>query len=119
MPDRIVVRGVRAYGHHGALPGEREHRQAFDVDVDVFADLDEAVAGDDLAKTVDYALIASEVRRVVEDTSFALVESLADAIARRVLELGGSRVRVRVDKPGAALAARASRVGVEVERPAT
>src|SRR3990170_9132950 len=102
MSDKIYVRGVRASGRHG-LPEEREPPQPFDVDVELSADLSGAIASDDLARTIDYALVAREARRVVEEESFTLLESLAEAIAQRVLALGARKVKVRVSKPRAAL----------------
>lgn len=113
--DRIEVRGVRAHGRHG-FEHELHHAQPFVVDADLEVDTMSAVAADDLEKTVDYALVIQEVRRVVEQESFSLVESLADAIAQRLLAFGASSVRVRVSKPQAALSLGVGEVAVTVER---
>jgi len=111
---RIELRGVRAHGRHG-FEHELHHAQPFVVD----ADLEPRAwpADDDLDQTIDYALAVQEVRRVVEQESFSLIESLADAIASRLLAFGASRVRVRVSKPAAALALDVGEVAVTVERP--
>ncbi len=55
--DTINLRGIRAYGRHGADPGERERRQPFDIDVTAKIDLQRAAATDDLAQTLDYAAL--------------------------------------------------------------
>ncbi len=55
---RIFVRDIRAYGRHGANPGERDAAQPFDLDVELVADVDlRARTSDDLADTIDYAAI--------------------------------------------------------------
>ena len=115
MTDRIVVRGVRAYGRHG-FSHEREHPQPFDVEAALEVDTRDAVATDDLGKTIDYSLVVQEIRRTVEQESFSLIESLADAIASRLLGYGALEVCVRVGKPAAALALGIAEVVVEVER---
>jgi len=117
VTDRILVRGVRAYGRHG-FSHELNHPQPFDVDADLVVDTGPAVASDDLGKTIDYALAVQEIRRTVEQESFSLVESLADAVAVRLLSFGAGEVRVCVSKPAAALLLGAESIAVEVVRTA-
>lgn len=116
MADRIALTGVQAYGIHG-LMGERDRPQLFEVDVEIDADLRTAARTDDLGQTIDYAEVAGIVRDVIAGPSFSLVESLAEAIAARVLSLGATRVRVSVGKPAAAAKLTARSVSVTVERP--
>ncbi len=85
MSDVLILRGVRAEGCHGALPGERDFPQPFGVDLEIELDVTEAAAADDLGSTVDYAEVASAVHAVVATESFALLERLATAVADRVL----------------------------------
>jgi dihydroneopterin aldolase len=54
MTDTIELRGIRMLGRHGALEGEQDNPQPFEVDLDVEADLSEAVRDDRVADTVDY-----------------------------------------------------------------
>ena len=115
MTDAIVVRGIRADGRHG-LAGERDVAQPFVVDVDIVGDLAHAAAADTIDATLDYGVIADEVRNVVSDESYELIEALAEAIAARVLSLGANSVRVRVSKPKAAETLAVDEVAVVVER---
>lgn len=85
MTDRIEIRGLRALGYCGALPEEQERRQPFEVDLDVDCDLTAAGASDDLADTVDYGALCAAVEAVVVDERFALMERMAERIARVVL----------------------------------
>lgn len=115
MSDRIRVTGVRAYGRHG-FGHELEHPQPFDVDVTLEVDAARAASVDDLGETIDYALVVQEVRRVVSGESFSLLESLAEAVASRLLAFGPEAVEVRVSKPQAAMTLGAAAVAVEVRR---
>lgn len=115
MIDRITLRGVRVSGRHG-FAHELDHPQPFDVEVSLEVDTSAAVAGDELGMTIDYALVVQEVRRVVEDESFSLLESLADAIAVRLLAFGPHAVEVRVSKPQAAMTLGVEGIAVEARR---
>ncbi len=85
MNDSIAIRGIRAYGKHGALPGERDHMQAFDIDVELDLDLTRARASDALGDTLDYALVHQRVVRLVAERSYVLLERLGDEILRALL----------------------------------
>lgn len=114
--DRIEVRGLRASGRHGVLPGERDRPQPFLLDLTVEIDAARAASTDDLIDALDYVAVAAEARRVVVEESFALVETIAVRVAERLLALGASSATVRVSKPSAANAVGAAEVAVEVTR---
>lgn len=83
--DRIELRGLRVTGVHGVLEEERQRRQPFEVDLDVWADLAAASASDRLEDTVDYGALAAAAESVVASRSFRLLEALAGEVARVVL----------------------------------
>lgn len=117
MKDCIVVTGIKAEGKHGLeADGERDKPQPFEVDAEVYVDLKPAANADRLDETIDYVTIAKTVRLVIEQRSFELVETLADAIADEVLTLGVDMVRVRVKKPRAAEHAGVEDIAIVVER---
>jgi dihydroneopterin aldolase len=100
MPSsRISLRGIRAKGRHGASPGERDRSQDFLVDLDV----EVSVAADQLEHTADYRLLTNAARDAVANSSFVLLESLAEQVALAVLRLDGVEgVTATVHKPRAA-----------------
>ena len=103
--DRIELRGMRFLGRHGVTLEERMEPQPFEVDLALWADLTEAAATDELAATIDYSTVFARVGEVVEGESFRLIEGLAGAIIRSILD-AHSQVRsieVRVRKPEAPL----------------
>jgi len=116
VTDTIGVSGIRAEGRHGlAATGERDRPQPWIVDVELRRDL--RGLSDDLRATVNYVEIAKAARDVIENESFELVETLANAIAARVLEFGGESVRVKVAKPRSAELVGVDEIAVTVERP--
>jgi len=116
--DRIHLVGLEFTGHHGVFPEERERGQRFVVDVTLVLDLEPAGRSDELAKTVNYQLVAQEVRAIVEGPARSLLEAVAEAVAERLLKVFRVRqVQVRVKKPEAPLEGRFGWVGVEIIRP--
>jgi dihydroneopterin aldolase len=108
---RISLTGIRASGRHGANPGERDAPQEFVVDLDVVVEQDDR---DDLDDTLDYRVIVQTVRECIQGSSFVLVETLADAVAREVYGLPRVvRVNATVHKPGAARSLDVDDVSVE------
>src|SRR5438094_9304392 len=83
--DRVELRGMSFQGRHGVRTAEREQPQEFKVDIELEADLAEAGRTDRLADTVDYTAVRAVAREVIEGESRKLLESLALAIAQRVI----------------------------------
>ncbi|HEY8986850.1 MAG TPA: dihydroneopterin aldolase [Streptomyces sp.] len=100
--DRVALRGLRARGHHGVFPKEREEGQTFVVDLVLGLDTRPAAAADDLAKTVHYGIVAEEVVAVVQGEPVDLIETLAERIAQTCLKHDAvEEVEVCVHKPDA------------------
>jgi dihydroneopterin aldolase len=79
------------------------------------ADIAKAAATDDVADTLNYKSVAKRVQQFVGDSSFQLVETLAERIAAIVRdEFGVAWVKVTVHKPGAIRGSRD--VGIIIER---
>jgi dihydroneopterin aldolase len=72
-------------------------------------------ASDAIEDTLDYKAVSKRLIQFVGESSYGLVETLAENCARIILdEFGVRRVRLKLAKPGAVRGARA--VGVIVER---
>ncbi|MGO9965569.1 MAG: dihydroneopterin aldolase [Acidimicrobiales bacterium] len=117
MADRIELRGLRLLGRHGALAGEQDTAQPFEIDLEVEADFTTAAEDDDLAKTVDYSLVVEKATEIVGQRQFRLLEALAGAIASGILELPAVQaVTVTVRKLRPPVAADMASAGVRLRR---
>lgn len=98
--DVISLTGIRAYGRHGANPGERDREQPFDVEIRAEIDLNAASHSDDLGDTLDYAGLHAKVVTIVQSTSFLLLERLAREVLEAVFrDARVARARIRIAKP--------------------
>ncbi|MFQ5860662.1 MAG: dihydroneopterin aldolase [Dehalococcoidia bacterium] len=108
--DKIRLEGMQFSATHGATAEERQRVQPFLVDLEVELDLRGPATSDRLEETVSYTHLYRTVQEVLEGPPRNLLESLAGAIAQRVLEafpVYSVRVSVKKTRPpieGATLA---------------
>ena len=116
-PDRIAVRGITAHAHHGVYDWERERGQTFRVDAVLELDTAPAAAGDDLARTVNYAALAQELHAVLTGEPVDLLETLAQRLADTCLANPlVDAVEITVHKPEADLGVPFDDVAVTIRR---
>ena len=118
MSDRIELKGIEAFGYHGALPEERRDGQVFYADILAELDLESASNSDDLNDTVDYGAIVDLVTEDIESDPCQLIEHLGGRIADRILfEFHKiNRVAVTIHKPSAPVNGNVLDIAVTIER---
>jgi dihydroneopterin aldolase len=115
--DHVALRGLKARGHHGVYPQEREEGQTFVVDLVLGLDTAAAAAGDDLTKTVHYGVVAEEIVNVVRGEPVELIETLAQRIADQCLKHAVvQEAEVTVHKPEAPIAVPFDDVTITIHR---
>jgi len=113
--DKIFLSALQVECIVGIWEWERRVKQTVIVDLEMAADIRRAAASDRIEDTIDYKRVAKRLLAFVGDSSFSLVETLTEQIARVVIvEFGVAWVKVRVNKQGAIRGARD--VGIEIER---
>lgn len=99
----------------GIWQWERRMRQVISIDLDMAVDVARAAATDNIESTLDYKAVSRRVVEFVEQSSFNLIETLADRLAGVITgEFGVPWVRVAIHKPGAIRGSRD--VGIVIER---
>lgn len=115
--DRIFLNGLSFYGYHGVFEAEARLGQRFIVDLELALDLSRAAQSDRLEDTVNYADIFEEVRRIVEEERYQLIEALAGRIADRLLAgFPMDEVKVTVTKPHPPIRGHYDSVAVQLVR---
>jgi dihydroneopterin aldolase len=114
---RITLADIGVVGFHGHLAAEKELGQRFELDVDLYVDIEVPGASDRLQDAVDYEKVYQLVERVVRDDRFNLLEALATDLANSIydqFEVEGVALRVR--KPSIPYCPNLGHVEIEVER---
>ena len=113
--DKIFLDELKVDTVIGIWEWERRIRQTVVIDIEMSADIAKAAATDDVVDTLNYKSVAKRVQSFVSESSFQLVETLAERIAAIIRdEFDVAWVKVRVNKPGAIRGSKA--VGVLIER---
>ena len=113
--DIIFITDLQIKTIIGIYDWERNVRQAISIDLEMATDIRKAAATDAIEDTLNYKAVAKHLIQYVEESSFQLVETLAERIAEIVLQDFDVRwVRLKLHKPGALRGAKD--VGILIER---
>ncbi|MDN5782369.1 MAG: dihydroneopterin aldolase [Luteimonas sp.] len=115
--DTVFIEALEIDALIGIYDWERRIRQPLLFDIEMDFDNRVPAASDDIADTLNYKAVSKRVIEYVSQSGFGLVETLAERVAKIILdEFGVQRVRLKLSKPGAVRGARS--VGVVIERTA-
>lgn len=104
--DWVSLSKFRLQAVIGVYPHERLHPQPVDIDLAMQLDTRAAAVTLNLAKSVDYAKVARDLRLLLQGASFHLLETAAEAVAALLLAPFPDRARpeavqVKLCKPSA------------------
>lgn len=117
MNNTILLENMVFYGFHGAYEYEREQGQRFYVDAKIYADLDKAAKTDKLTDTIDYTMIYSQIKDIMENQRFHLLEAAGGHIAEAILKTTiATGVTIRIRKPAVPIPGPLDYVQVEISR---
>lgn len=113
--DKIFINAITVSTIIGTLPHERTAPQEITLDVILECDMKKAGKTDNLFDAVDYSAVEKTVHEAVSNSSFYLLEALADKVAESCLAFEGvSGVTVKIDKPKAAAFSKS--IAIEIYR---
>jgi 7,8-dihydroneopterin aldolase/epimerase/oxygenase len=113
--DAIQIRELRVEALIGIHKRERHVAQTVSIDLDIGLPGTAVFRSDRVADTIDYEQVALKIRALAASGHFKLVETLAERIARLLLDdFGAPWVKVAVAKIG--ILGNARFVGVTIER---
>ena len=113
--DKIFLHALKTETIVGIFEWERQVKQTVVMDIEFSADIRKAALSDSIDDTLNYKGVAKRVLGFIEESSFHLVETLAEHVAMLILEeFGVSWVSIVLSKPGAIRNSRD--VGVMLER---
>ena len=113
--DLVFIEGLEIEAVIGIYDWERRVRQPLVFDIEMAFDNRRPAASDAIGDTLDYKAVSKRLIAFVSQSSYGLVETLAEQCAGIILrEFDVRRVRLKLSKPGAVRGARA--VGVQIVR---
>jgi dihydroneopterin aldolase len=113
--DAILIRDLRVETLIGIHKRERHVAQTVSIDLDIGLPGTSVFQSDKVADTIDYEQVALKIQALAASGRYRLVETLAERIARLLLEeFGAPWAKISVAKIG--ILANAKFVGVTIER---
>ena len=113
--DIIFIRELEIETVIGIYDWERKIKQKVSIDLEMGANIAESANSDQIEDTLNYKDVGKRIIGFVEDSSFELVEKLAEEIAVIVREeFNVPWLRLTLNKPGALRGSKS--VGVIIER---
>ena len=113
--DKVFIEALEIDCVIGIYDWERKIRQPLQFDVEMAFDNRKPAASDEIGDTLDYKAVSKRLIQFVSESSYGLVETLAENCAKIIVEeFGVKHVRLKLSKLGAVRGARA--VGVIIER---
>lgn len=113
--DKVFIEALEIECVIGIYEWERKIRQPIVLDIEMAFDNRRPAASDDIADTLDYKAISKRLIQFVGESSFGLVEALAESCCSILIEeFAVAQVKLKLSKVGAVRGAKA--VGVILER---
>lgn len=116
--DKIEIKDLECYCHHGVLKEENVLGQKFLVSASLFMDTRKAGIADDFSLAVNYAEVAHFINDTMSGTEYKLIEAVAEKIAREVLLRFKclQAVEITIKKPWAPILLPMDTVSVTIRR---
>ena len=115
MKDILSIEGLKVETTIGVYKWEREVKQSVIIDLVLEIKNTNSAFQDSIESAVDYTAVSDVVSNLVQSSSYLLIESLAEAIAKQILkEFAIRKVRLKLSKPSAIQSA--SNVSIHIER---
>jgi len=116
--DRIIIKDLEVYGYHGVFAEEKKLGQLFKVTVEMVTNLEPAGYLDNLECTIDYGRICDDIKAVLTEKSYDLIEAAAMAVIDRLFTnyTAVCTIKALVKKPWAPIGHHLKYVAVELER---
>lgn len=113
--DKVFIEALEIECTIGIYDWERRIRQPIVLDIEMGFDNRKPATSDAIEDTLDYKAVSKRLIGFVGNSSFGLVETLAERCAEIIIaEFKVPWVRLRLSKPGAVRGAKA--VGILIER---
>ena len=115
MINTINIEGIRLYAYHGCNADEAKTGGSYTVDVYIDTDFTEAIATDQLARTIDYCAVYEVVRSEMAVRS-NLIEEAGNRIFHRLKERFAQiiNLKVRLTKLTPPIYGDVDRVSIEI-----
>lgn len=116
--DKLYIKDLEVFAHHGVFPEEKTLGQKFLISVTLTLDMREAAVTGDLTKSVHYGELAHALEKEFQKESYDLIETAGEMLTTYVLNNYPmvSTVKIMIKKPWAPILRSMDTVAIELTR---
>ena len=116
--DKIEIKGLEVFAHHGVYEEEQRLGQKFVVSAVLYVDTFAAAKDDDLEKTVNYGAVSRQITQILQRENHKLLEKAVSVTAEEILLTNPliQKITIRLEKPWAPVGLPLETVAVETTR---
>ena len=116
--DKITIKDLEIYAHHGVFPEENVLGQKFLVSAVLHTSTRKAGLTDDLTASIHYGEVSHLIKKIVSENTWKLLEKIAEETASAILLTYPlvSQVDFTIKKPWAPIGLPLDTVSVEISR---
>lgn len=116
--DKIYIKGLEVFAHHGVFKEENVLGQKFVVSAVLFCDTRDAGKSDNLESSVNYAEVCKLISEEMKTHTFKLIEAVAEHLAEKILleYKCVKELTIKIEKPSAPILMSLDTVAVEITR---
>lgn len=116
--DKITIKDLEIYAHHGVFPEENVLGQKFLVSAVLHTSTRKAGLTDDLTASIHYGEVSHLIKKIVSENTWKLLEKIAEETASAILLTYPlvSQVDITIKKPWAPIGLPLDTVSVEISR---
>tara|TARA_Y100000590_G_C15465002_1_gene917908 strand:+ start:203 stop:559 length:357 start_codon:yes stop_codon:yes gene_type:complete len=113
----IRIINLRVHANHGVYEFEKVSGQIFEIDVEIYADLDVAMVSDNLDDTINYEKIVESITKIFTKKKYNLIETVGGKVCDHLIkEYPLEKVILKIRKPDAPINADFDAIEFEFER---
>ena len=99
MGDKIILKDIKLECNLGVTQEEKQDTQPISIDLEISVDISKASQTDNIEDTINYSEIQKQIKQVVENNEFNLIEKLANDVAIQLLKENTiKKVKINVKK---------------------
>ena len=116
--DKIIIKGLEVFAHHGVYENEKSKGQKFVINAEFDVDTLTASFSDDIEDTLDYAKVCEFIKDYMVVNQLNLLETLVNELSRKLLLTFKSikSLTLEICKPDAPIPSKFDTVSLKVFR---
>lgn len=83
--DKISIKNLEVFAHHGVFPEENKLGQKFLVSAVLYTDTRTAGITDDLTKSIHYGIVSQKITEFLQQHTYQLIETAAEQLVQELL----------------------------------